>query len=164
MQFLVEGNSVHNIYFPINANEQGINNFVVEYLMSHPEQKREVLIVNETLNSVARNHALDMINREYFSHTTPEGVTANQRVIMAGYPLEYNPLGNNVESLAGGYKTLNDALEALLESEGHRKHVLGLHPMFEEQLNIGVAWMDNKSYSHEFESLYNTYLVIITAP
>ena len=46
---------------------------------------KQPLAMNETLLSVARAHSQDMINRDYFAHDTPEGVTAFQRIANAGY-------------------------------------------------------------------------------
>ena len=46
---------------------------------------KQPLAMNETLLSVARAHSQDMIDRDYFGHNTPEGVTAFQRIANAGY-------------------------------------------------------------------------------
>ena len=46
---------------------------------------KQPLAMNETLLSVARAHSQDMIDRDYFDHDTPEGVTASQRIANAGY-------------------------------------------------------------------------------
>jgi Cysteine-rich secretory protein family len=46
---------------------------------------KQPLAMNETLLSVARAHSQDMIDRDYFAHDTPEGVTASQRIANAGY-------------------------------------------------------------------------------
>ncbi len=36
----------------------------------------------------AQSHALDMINQNYFSDTTPEGVTFIQRIVSSGFPIK----------------------------------------------------------------------------
>ncbi len=43
------------------------------------------LVSNPVLNEVARAHCEDMLERGYFSHITPEGLTPEDRVISAGY-------------------------------------------------------------------------------
>ncbi|PXF59242.1 MAG: hypothetical protein C4B58_03745 [Deltaproteobacteria bacterium] len=43
------------------------------------------LAPNTFLNEVARLHCEDMLQRGYFSHVTPEGLTSEDRVISAGY-------------------------------------------------------------------------------
>jgi hypothetical protein len=43
------------------------------------------LVHNDILHEVARAHCEDMIERGFFSHVTPEGLTPEDRVISAGY-------------------------------------------------------------------------------
>jgi hypothetical protein len=43
------------------------------------------LAPNALLNEVARLHGEDMLQRDYFSHISPEGLTPEDRVISAGY-------------------------------------------------------------------------------
>lgn len=44
------------------------------------------LVRNDVLDEVARAHCEDMIQRNYFSHVSPEGLTPGDRVLAAGYP------------------------------------------------------------------------------
>lgn len=46
---------------------------------------KQPVALNATLISVARDHSLDMLNRDYFAHNTPEGVTPFDRMTNAGY-------------------------------------------------------------------------------
>ena len=46
---------------------------------------KQPLAMNEALLSAARAHSQDMIDRDYFAHDTPEGVTPFQRIANAGY-------------------------------------------------------------------------------
>ncbi|MGB9366676.1 MAG: FG-GAP-like repeat-containing protein [Xanthobacteraceae bacterium] len=46
---------------------------------------KQPLAMNEALLSAARAHSQDMIDRDYFDHNTPEGVTPSQRIANAGY-------------------------------------------------------------------------------
>jgi len=41
--------------------------------------------LNARLNDAARGHSDDMLDRDYFAHNTPEGVTPWQRIESAGY-------------------------------------------------------------------------------
>ena len=43
------------------------------------------LVYNDVLDEVAKAHCEDMIERGFFSHVTPEGLTPENRVINAGY-------------------------------------------------------------------------------
>jgi hypothetical protein len=55
---------------------------------------KQPLAMNETLLSVARAHSQDMIDRDYFDHDTPEGVTPFQRMTNAGY--NFTTAGENI--------------------------------------------------------------------
>jgi uncharacterized protein YkwD len=46
---------------------------------------RQAVALNASLNRAARGHSQDMINRDFFAHNTPEGVTPFARMTSAGY-------------------------------------------------------------------------------
>lgn len=71
---------------------------------------------------IARAHSEDMINRQYFDHTTPDGVTPVKRYGTA-ISLPLHLIGENI---AASQETVIHAHEALLNSLGHRKAIL--HP------------------------------------
>src|SRR5207244_2339671 len=50
------------------------------------EQGCAALTVDPHLTAAASAHSSDMSARGYFSHTTPENVTFDQRITAAGYP------------------------------------------------------------------------------
>jgi uncharacterized protein YkwD len=70
------------------------------------------------LDQAAQQHSDDMANRGYFSHTTPEGVTFDQREIAAGYP---SPGGENI---AAGYQSAQAVMNGWMNSPGHRANIL----------------------------------------
>ncbi len=76
------------------------------------------LRVDTTLTEMARAHSLDMIQRRYFSHNTPEGANIADRADAAG--LAYSIVGENL-ALA---PDLASAHEGLMQSEGHRENIL----------------------------------------
>jgi hypothetical protein len=55
---------------------------------------KQPLAMNETLLGTARAHSQDMIDRDYFAHDTPEGVTPFQRMTNAGY--NFTTAGENI--------------------------------------------------------------------
>jgi hypothetical protein len=55
---------------------------------------KQPLAMNETLLGTARTHSQDMIDRDYFAHDTPEGVTPLQRMTNAGY--NFTTAGENI--------------------------------------------------------------------
>lgn len=124
-------------------------------------QQRSSLTCNPTLAKVAAARAADMAARNYVDHVNPDGYGPNYLVRAAGYPLPqfYSQAkdGNNVESLAAGYATAAEAWAGLLESEAHRTHLLGLDKFYAEQVEYGIAYVNDPNSSFKY------YWVIITA-
>jgi uncharacterized protein YkwD len=68
--------------------------------------------------SVAQAHADDMVRRDYFSHTNPEGQSPFDRLRAAG--VTYAAAAENI---AYGYPTAAGVLQGWLNSEGHRRNL-----------------------------------------
>ena len=92
---------------------------------------KQPLAMNETLLSVARAHSQDMINRDYFAHDTPEGVTAFQRIANAGYSAI--AAGENIASRSTSGSVTNQLVllqhqdlfvDAGVDGRGHRLNLL----------------------------------------
>ena len=81
--------------------------------------------------AVAQAHSQDMLDRNYFSHTTPEGATPWDRLAAAG--ITYASAGENI---AYGYPTAETVLAAWLASPGHKANIE--NPNFTHQ-GIGLA-------------------------
>lgn len=131
---------------------------VAELMASDPRQRRPSLVCHPTLVEVARERARDMAQRGYFDHVTPEGYGPNYLLRKAGYPvpLRYsqNPSANNVESIGAGYVTAEGVWKGLLDSPGHRTHVLGKLPFYANQVEYGIGYAKGGPYGH--------YWVVIT--
>lgn len=135
---------------------------LLDFMRNDPEQKRPMLNCDPILQRVARERALDMGQRNYFSHTNPDGYGPNYLVRQAGYPLPswYGQAldANNIESIAAC--TSCDAAfvwQMWMNSPMHRRHILGLDPFFAEQTDYGIGYADVPG------SRYVHYWVIITA-
>ena len=76
------------------------------------------LRVDSTLTDLARAHSLDMIQRRYFSHYTPEGGSVADRADAAG--LAYRIVGENLAIAPD----LAQAHDGLMQSPGHRENIL----------------------------------------
>ncbi|SIT93515.1 CvpA family protein [Pontibacter indicus] len=87
------------------------------------------------LTTVARRHAADMFSRGYFSHVSPEGASAADRIRAAHIP--FRAVGENL-ALA---PTLLIAHEGLMESPGHRANIL--HLRFGR---VGIGVLESKSH------------------
>jgi uncharacterized protein YkwD len=58
-----------------------------------------------------------MANQNYFSHTSKDGRTFDQRIKAAGYP---RPGGENI---AKGQRTAESVMKAWMDSPGHRRNI-----------------------------------------
>ena len=70
------------------------------------------------LDTAAQDHSEDMAQRGYFDHTTPSGVTFDQREKAAGYP---TPGGENI---AEGQTSAQQVMTDWMNSAGHRANIL----------------------------------------
>ena len=69
---------------------------------------------NDQLENAAYRHVIDMYERKYFSHITPEGISPKQRVEDAGYKGIYC-----FENIAKGYNSHDNVIDAWKKSESH---------------------------------------------
>ena len=74
---------------------------------------------NDVLFSAAAGHSQDMAQRNFFSHTTPEGITLVQRAQNAGYV--YRNLGENI---AAGQRSTRQVMQGWLDSPGHCQNMM----------------------------------------
>ena len=99
------------------------------------------LTLEPALRTSARAHALDMAQRDYFDHDTPEGLSPFDRMREAGY--RGCALGENI---AAGQRAPQEVLESWLGSPGHCANML--QPGF-RVLGVGYARTDAGSL-HDF--------------
>ncbi|MFT2009944.1 CvpA family protein [Pontibacter sp. 13R65] len=81
-------------------------------------QGLQPLVADTSLREVARRHSADMFSRGYFSHHSPEGQDAFDRIRQAN--ISFRIAGENL-ALA---PTLPIAHEGLMNSPGHRANIL----------------------------------------
>ena len=75
--------------------------------------------VNAALRRAAQGHSDDMASRDYFSHTSPDGVTFAERIRAAGYDG-----GAIAENIAAGQTSAKEVMGAWMASPGHRANIL----------------------------------------
>jgi uncharacterized protein YkwD/uncharacterized membrane protein required for colicin V production len=97
------------------------------------------LQMDDSLRAVARAHALDMFQRGYFAHVTPEGIDPFQRMDAAG--IHYRTAGENL-ALA---PTLQVAHDGLMNSPGHRANILNT-----QWIKVGIGVLDGGIYGKMF--------------
>jgi uncharacterized protein YkwD len=73
---------------------------------------------NEQVAEVAAAHSRDMVQRDYFSHTNPDGDSPFARLANAG--IQYSAAAENI---AAGYPTGVAVLAGWLGSPGHRSNI-----------------------------------------
>jgi uncharacterized protein YkwD len=76
------------------------------------------LRVDSRLAAAAQAHSEDMVDRDYFSHTSPDGKGPGDRAAAAGYP---NWSGENI---AAGYPTAAAVVQGWMNSPGHKANIL----------------------------------------
>lgn len=74
---------------------------------------------NDKLFSAAARHSVDMASRNYFSHTSPEGVDAAGRAALEGYG--WSALGENI---AAGDVSVDGVMATWLNSDGHCRNIM----------------------------------------
>jgi uncharacterized protein YkwD len=97
----------------------------------------------DELVPVARAHATDMWEREYFGHVSPDGEDVGDRLERSG--VSYSVAGENL-ALA---PTVQTAHNGLMNSEGHRRNILD--PDFRR---VGIGVIDNGVYGKMFVQVF----------
>lgn len=90
-----------------------------------------ILKMNTLLNSAAQAKARDMLENQYFAHTSPAGLTPWYWIKRSGY--QYI---KSAENLAVHYSQAEDVQAAWMTSLGHRSHIL--NPEYTES-GVGIA-------------------------
>ena len=95
------------------------------------------LTLDSSLSSVATKKSQDMIDKNYFDHTSP--TYGSPFDMMKQFGISYRSAGENI---AKGQKTPQEVVAAWMNSEGHRKNIL--NPNF-TNLGVGIAKDSNKT-------------------
>ncbi|HEY8784678.1 MAG TPA: CAP domain-containing protein [Mucilaginibacter sp.] len=89
---------------------------------------------NNTLETAAIGHAEDMADRHYFSHTSKDGRTMEDRAALAGYTFKGYKSFTVGENIAEGQLSIAEVMHGWLKSPGHCRNLM--NPGFRE---VGVA-------------------------
>lgn len=93
---------------------------------------------NTKLLQAATGHSSDMAGNNYFSHTSLDGRTLTQRVLVTGYT--YTTVGENI---AAGQPTVQSVVTGWINSPGHCQNLM--NPAFQD---IGVACVRNDATTY----------------
>ncbi|HHW47726.1 MAG TPA: SafA/ExsA family spore coat assembly protein [Clostridiaceae bacterium] len=89
------------------------------------------LKANWQLSRVARYKSQDMVNKGYFSHTSP--TYGSPFKMMESFGLKFSAAGENI---AYGQRTPQEVMNAWMNSPGHRSNIL--NPSYNE-IGVGLA-------------------------
>ena len=111
------------------------------------------LTMNSSLSSAARAHSQDMINRGFFNHVNPDGLTPSDRARNVGY--NFIALGENI----CGNPSIDAGHSSLMGSPAHRANIL--NPSYKE---VGIGIIDGGPYGKMITQLFGTQPGEITSP
>ena len=136
------GNEIVDLNFKLDSytvDKQAEQKMLDLVNMEREKVKLDPLKKNIPLTEVGRKHCIDMFQRGYFSHYTPEGITPFDR--MKQMDISYTYAGEN---LAFAPNT-ELAMDGLMKSKGHRENILS--PDFGE---LGIGVIDGGTYGKMF--------------
>ena len=101
------------------------------------------LRTNAKLATAAMDHAVDMVERDFFDHRAPDGTGLVNRIARVGY--EYTQVSENI---AAGHERAQAVVETWLLSKGHQRNLLNAKDV---DVGIGYAHVadDGGSVSYE---------------
>jgi uncharacterized protein YkwD len=121
---------------------------------------------NGLLSAASLQHSQDMVQRNYFEHTTPDGRTVGDRLRALGYAR--GTTASSGENIAYGYgheSTPAAIVDLWMHSPGHRADIL--RPSFTE-IGIGIAagapvlsgpkQSDSATYTTDFGGVFDPSL------
>ncbi len=82
-------------------------------------QRLPALSPSVALDRVAQAHAEDMLERSYYGHKSPDGLTVRERALRGGYRLRF--VGENI---ASGQSTVDEVMDGWMASDEHRPNIL----------------------------------------
>jgi uncharacterized protein YkwD len=94
---------------------------------------------NDKLFAAGVSHATDMGIKNYFSHTSQDGRTFDQRITGAGYV--WNAVGENI---AAGQTTMDQVMNDWLKSPGHCANIM--NDIYAE---VGVTCVSNSASTYK---------------
>lgn len=145
---LTAGDSNTSVYLPIIMRSPIPEDKLIDLINTERSSRGLApLTLSPLLMQVAEAHSQDMVNRNFFSHTNPDGLGPYERISNAGY--NASDWG---ETIGGGYTTPQQAMfNGWMNSPGHRAILLdsGL-------TEIGIGYVTGGSYGHYWTAVFAT--------
>lgn len=109
------------------------------------------LIWNDDLAEAARKHSADMACNDYFSHTSLDGLTFDERISAEGYA--FTAAGENLYAGGGIYNYPDQAFLGWFNSPDH--YMVMTHPDLSE-VGIGYIYAADSRYEGYFSADFGT--------
>ena len=104
------------------------------------------LSVDQRLAAAAQAHSVDMVQRGFFAHESPDGRQVWDRAVAAGYA--YRKVAENI---AAGQRSAEEVVRGWMESPGHRANILD-----GDLTQIGVGRAEGGSYGVYWTQVFGT--------
>jgi uncharacterized YkwD family protein/spore coat assembly protein SafA len=124
---------------------KSIENQVIE--LTNQERAKnglKPLTANWELSRVARYKAMDMRDKNYFSHDSP--TYGDPFTMMKNFGVAYTAAGENI---AAGQRTPQEVVQSWMNSPGHRANILST-----KYTQIGVGYAQGGSYGHYWSQMF----------
>ncbi len=109
-----------------------VNGIILATNKERVQHSDKALTESRKLDASAQVKANDILTRQYFEHTAPDGKTVSDLVVVQGYT--YIKIGENLA--LGDFKSDTDVVTAWMNSPSHRANILDA--AFTE-IGVGVA-------------------------
>jgi uncharacterized protein YkwD len=110
------------------------------------------LCVHPALTKAARSHSQDMLDRDYSSHTSPDGETVKERIERFGYTFSgysYYRYGENIYWGYGSSSGPDNAFDWWMSSSDHRANILN-----KDFRDIGIGVRKGTYKTHGETTMY----------
>ena len=104
---------------PEGGGESDVEQFVTGMNAHRLSEGCPALTWHAGVAAVAQDHSQDMVDREFFSHTNPDGENPFERLANAGITWD----GGAGENIAAGTSDATLVLDLWLDSPGHRLNI-----------------------------------------
>lgn len=121
--------------FAFEGNGITVANVVARMNAMRAEKSLPPLVVSDKLTRAAESRMQDMIDGEWWSHESPDGLSPFFWLSAADYDYMYA-----AENLAAGFETTPVLVEAWMESPGHRANIMGV-----QYAECGIAIIDGST-------------------
>lgn len=101
------------------------------------------LHIDASLSKLARMKAQDMVNKGYFSHTSPTYGTPYE--MLKAYGVHYSYAGENL----AGAATVQSAHDNLMDSPGHRDNLLN-----QDFTRVGIGVVSSEAYGRIYVQIF----------